>query len=591
MHSRRMSSRGWPLAICAVASGVGCHSDRIAGERPSSEVGATAVPPPTTPPPKTLVFIWGVNGHPGKQAAYEGSGPGLAKQFDYIDSLRARYYRIDLGPDNTGNVGPAFSGILDMAAARGVKILPVLVASPDMKASQSSNYSRGNTIGFNFARQYRGRFTHVEAGNELEIPTLACTIDSSVSPPRSNCPDGSVLQHYVDSTLRKTTSFLRGMAEGIHSGAPGTGVIIDAGFRHWAFFEALQRDGVAFDVYGYHWYSDMDNGSSFAAQVPSHLPDLNKEIWVTEVNRRNTDASPNNPTDQASVLARYIRDYYAIPRVKAFFVYELYEERAFSSINPTEAYYGIVGCSDVGCAGAKTLKPGFDAYRYGIEQQLFGYEDYVYSLFVHVNRRTPDGSGLAFWTNRFKASPTDTLGLINTFIPEESYKVFIRNQFVALLDRALTSNPTDSAALVFWNDRMRSGSSRLQVIVDFCVTPEFVAKSGSTNAGFVDRLYLKLWRKSSSTDPSGRTFWINQLNSGVPKWDVVAGFLNSTTYRTLFVQDQFLALLDRAATTSERQTYVSRMSTGSTQEAVIRMLLRLPEFGATAVKAGYRRRS
>jgi hypothetical protein len=348
-----------PAALGAVALGVviGC----AAGHRSSfarAEAGS---------PPRTTAFIWGVQGHPGKQAAYASSGPGLARQFDYLDSLRATHYRIDVYPDLDGRVDPSFDGIVQTAATRGIELLPVLVAHPDWNASESANYRRGYAMGYNFAARFRGRFSHVEAGNELDNQVLRFSVDSSVSPPKSDYPGGSALDHYVDTLLTRTTSFLRGMTDGVHRAAPGTGVIIDANWRHYGFFEALHRDSVAFDVYGYHWYSEMGD---FAAEVLRHLPDPDREIWITEASRRNTGRAYNDPAEQAEWIGEFARQVSAIPRVKALFVYELYEERAFGDTEG-ESYYGIVGCSDPTCTGPRTLKPGFHAYRDAIRGSLF----------------------------------------------------------------------------------------------------------------------------------------------------------------------------------------------------------------------------
>jgi hypothetical protein len=220
-------------------------------------------------------------------------------------------------------------------------------------------------MAFNFAARYRGRFSHVEVGNELDISALSFTVDSSVSPPRLLYPDGSALDHYVDSLLSRTTAFLRGMTEGIHQGAPGTRVIIDAGFRHYAFLEALHRDSVPFDVYGYHWYSNMGD---FAADVLPHLPDQSKDIWITEANWGNTPES-HDELEQARWIGRFAREVSLIPRVKALFIYELFDEGAFGLGNP-EAYYGMVGCSDEACSGRMRLKPSFYAYREAILESL-----------------------------------------------------------------------------------------------------------------------------------------------------------------------------------------------------------------------------
>ena len=306
----------------------------------------------------TPEFVWGVQGHPGKQVAYAGAGEGLTRQLDFVRQLGATHYRIDLYPDTAGQVDSAFQQMLEVAASRKVSLLPILAALPDTGASVRANYQRGYAMGSNFAARYRGRFNHIEAGNELEIATLRFTVDSSVHPARIDYFEGADVDNYVPHLLARTTSFLRGMTDGIHAASPGTKVIINAGWRHFGFFEALRRDSVGFDVYGYHWYSEMGD---FAAEVLPHLPG-DKEIWVTEANRRNTSHSYNDPVEQAAWIGRFSRRLAAIPRVRALFIYELYDQPAVGATDP-DSYYGLVACSDVTCSGPKRLKPGFHAYR------------------------------------------------------------------------------------------------------------------------------------------------------------------------------------------------------------------------------------
>jgi hypothetical protein len=307
-------------------------------------------------------FIWGVNGHPGKQTAYASSGKGLEQQLRYIRQLGATHYRVDLYPDSLGRVDPMFHGIVEVAAENGVTILPALVAHPNRNADTTINYLRGHAMGLGFARRYRERFSHIEAGNELQIHTLRYVIDSSVTPPQVGYWEGFYLDNYIDSMLVKTTAFLRGMTDGIHQGSPGTKVIINGAWRHFGYFEALKRDRVDFDIYGYHWYSEMGD---FRKEVLPHLPN-DKDIWITEANRRNSHSSPDDPAEQARWISWFARQAAGIPRVKAFFVYELYEQPAFRDDIP-ESKYGVIHCSDLECIGSRKLKPAFSAYQAAIK--------------------------------------------------------------------------------------------------------------------------------------------------------------------------------------------------------------------------------
>ena len=362
-----------PLLALAAA----CGSGRALGD--PSPVGLTLLRAGAEPARDRSPFVWGIQGHPGKQAAYGGAGEELLRQFDYLDSLQVSHYRMDLYPDSAGRVDPVLDGALDLADSRGIAILPVLVARPDQAGSQADNYRRGFAIGYGFAAVYPGRFSHVEAGNELENLALRYTPDAR-DPSVLHYLEGSALDHYRDTALARTTAFLRGMTEGIHQAAPGTRVIVNASYRHYAFFEALDRDGVPFDVYGYHWYSEMGD---FVSDVLPHLPDTTREVWITEANRRNTAASYDDPAGQAEWIARYAREVSALPRVRALFVYELYEERGFGETEP-EAYYGLVRCEDAGCGGSRVLKPGFYAYRDAIRRER---QDALRSLWLAVSAR------------------------------------------------------------------------------------------------------------------------------------------------------------------------------------------------------------
>jgi hypothetical protein len=350
-----------PLAARAplLAVAVSCTtltSDWSGPNELASEAGIAASKASVVP------FVWGVNGHPGKQTAYASSGEGLRRQLRYVKRLGATHYRVDLYPDSVGRVDPMFDGVVETAARLGVTILPALVAHPKADADTTSNYLRGRAVGLRFGMRYRGRFSHIEAGNELQIGTLRFAMDYSVRPPRKGYWEGFSLDNYIDSMLVKTTAFLRGMTDGIHQGSPGTKVIINGAWRHFGFFEALRRDRVDFDVYGYHWYSEMGD---FRKEVLPHLP-ADKDIWITEANRRNSHSSPDDPAEQAQWIKRFARQAVTIPRVKAFFVYELYEQPAFTD-DPPESKYGIIECSDIACSGPRKLKPAFHAYKVAIE--------------------------------------------------------------------------------------------------------------------------------------------------------------------------------------------------------------------------------
>ena len=313
-------------------------------------------------------FVFGINGHPLMQAAYSYEVSTVDEQFELLQKLRIRWYRVDVIPDSTGLVDGSVVDLARAAKRHGITLLPVLTVRPRPAVTAMAAYAEGLGIGRGFASRYGSWFSHIEAGNELDIWPLG-------SGPGG---DGSTLSQYNADTLAVVTAFLRGLSRGLKAAAPEVQVIINsAGWRHWAFFDALKRDTVAYDVVGYHWFSDMgdiDQPVDSGMSVLDHLTSLGKDIWMTEVGRRGT--VPDDPVDQGLWVGKYARDFYGSRQVKALFVYELYEQRDFllnsDPRDDTEAFYGIIACPDVpsSCRGRKRPKPAFDIYRRAIEDQL-----------------------------------------------------------------------------------------------------------------------------------------------------------------------------------------------------------------------------
>lgn len=535
---------------------------------------------------RTSDFIWGINGHPLRAGAYTGEAEPEA-QFDYLDQLRVTYYRIDVRWDTVRNDlvpgGVPFSTVLDVADRHHIYILPLLNNLPDLALptgpqSVAANAGAGYRIGYAFAAKYGGRVAYIEAGNELDV--LA----------RIPGTDGSTISQYDPVKLAFTTAFLRGMTRGIRAAAPHVKIIIDATWRHYPFFDALDRDSVVYDIVGCHWYSDMGdinapiNGGMSALQ---HFAAFNKDIWITEIDRKNGSELESPSDHQADWIERFSREYYGFDQVKAFLVYELYDERPF--IDGTEGLYGLITCPTgaVACGGVTSLKPAFDAYRYAIEEQTAGYQDYVYWLFARLMRRPPDSTELRTWTDRFLAlgreSRSKKPAFITSFLPE-SDSLFIADTYQQLLGRA----PADSE-IAGWISQLSSGVSRRNLLVSLCNSWEFWTLSGQTDDDFVNRLYQTLLRRNPTSVEL--TSGLARLGVAASRRDLIDAILDGTEFHIRFVDAEYQALLGRPPSAAERTSYVSAMEAGFTEEKVIATLLNSGEFWHNAIAAGYQRRA
>jgi hypothetical protein len=531
-------------------------------------------------------IVWGVNGHPLTGWPYM-KPEALEDQFDYLDSLRVSSYRIDLYVDTLNNdVRPgdiSFEKLLDIAGHHHIAILPVFDDKPDTTARPvlqgiEVNYRAGYRLGNVFATRYGSRVTHIEAGNELDYVSLLDRMD------------GSDLSKYDSTRLVWTTAFLRGMTRGIRDGAPAVEIIIDAGgSNHYAFFSALQRDSVDYDIIGVHWYSgprDIDTPIDGGMSVLDHLAAFHKDIWITEADRMHGSFGEDESDNQSSWITKYVGDYQEIEQIKAFFVYELYDDANVD--DDGQSHYGLIECpaDPSHCIGMKAPKPAFDAYRYGIEEALHGYEDYVYWLFAHMAQRVPDSRELADWTSRLvslgRQNRWSKPAFVESFVREHE-AAFIRDQY----DRLLGREP-NSEELGFWSGRASRDGSRRELIVDLCGSEEFWALSGGTNEGFIDRLYQVLLRRAPDAD--GGAVYLVRLATGGSREDVIASILGSSEYQGLLIDEQFQALYGRMPEPGTRAGYIEKMQNGLTQEGLLVAILCHDDLWEAAITEGYRRR-
>jgi hypothetical protein len=107
--------------------------------------------------------------------------------------------------------------------------------------------------------------------------------------------------------------------------------------------------------------TDVEHGGDYPSALV-RLEAMGREIWITESNR-NLGSGPGNAfkAEQERWLRRLASQMYAHPLVKAFFVYELYDEVGEPG---DEAYYGLVHCAGpgelgIGCRGTLELKPAY----------------------------------------------------------------------------------------------------------------------------------------------------------------------------------------------------------------------------------------
>jgi len=103
--------------------------------------------------------------------------------------------------------------------------------------------------------------------------------------------------------------------------------------------------------------------------------------------------------------------------------------------------------------------------------------------------------------------------------------------FVTRFYRLILDREPDSAGLNGWTDDLSSGTSTgCDIAFGFVFSPEFINRNTSDEA-YVDILYQAFFNRAA--DLAGKNGWLNVLQSGAPRGDVLNGFLFSQEFTEL----------------------------------------------------------
>jgi len=123
---------------------------------------------------------------------------------------------------------------------------------------------------------------------------------------------------------------------------------------------------------------------------------------------------------------------------------------------------------------------------------------------------------------------------------------------------------------------MSSGWTISQMESGFIASPEYYAQAGSTDAGWVTKLYTDVLGRPSGAGEVAE--WTQKLDAGAPRDQVAMGFLLSTEHLTTVVNGHYLHLLHRGIDPTGLNTWVGILQGNGRDEAIIGGIIASDEY-------------
>jgi len=197
---------------------------------------------------------------------------------------------------------------------------------------------------------------------------------------------------------------------------------------------------------------------------------------------------------------------------------------------------------------------------------------FLTQVYLDLLQRPVDPSGLASWSSALAAGTTRTQVVADIENSQEYRTLEVQYLYGFLLNRS-----ADSAGMAGWVSFLNQGGTYEQLEAIFLGSNEYFAqRSGSTNAGFLQRMYDDLLQRP--IDPSGASAWGQMLANGGARGAVAADILGSAESNADEVQALYHWTLRRGADGSGLNTFTTDLQNGASYEAIMATLAGSAEY-------------
>ena len=129
---------------------------------------------------------------------------------------------------------------------------------------------------------------------------------------------------------------------------------------------------------------------------------------------------------------------------------------------------------------------------------------------------------------------------------------------------------------------LQAGSSLASVASSFVASNEFATRYGSLdNESFINQIYQNVMGRTA--DSTGKAYWLQKLEGGASKGDLVLGFTESAEYKAatsakVAMTQNYLGLLGRSPEQGGIDYWLGQQASGTPQVDIIGNFLSTQEY-------------
>jgi len=198
---------------------------------------------------------------------------------------------------------------------------------------------------------------------------------------------------------------------------------------------------------------------------------------------------------------------------------------------------------------------------------------YVTRVYQDLFGRLPDPAGLQGWTAALSRG-TPRVAVANAITSSTEY----RSGLISGVYREFLGREADPEGMAGWLAAMGRGLTIQGLELGFLASPEYYLQSGSTNDGWVRRLYQHVLNREAAE--SEVQAWVGVMAQGSSRQAVATGFVISTERLATVVGGYYTDLLGRGIDGTGLLGWVSAIQNGTRTELVIGGIIASDEYFA-----------